>query len=118
MLKSAKSAILLSVAISAFNLTSATAAEGFEQQRSFSDGDVYSAEYPVSAGVQGRPGPLGVSANYHQSASWLDLQLSVSDGYSQPGAEAESTFQGVSIELDPNQSFFEQGRRISDGTTG
>lgn len=115
MLKPVKTAILLSVAISAFTATSAHANEWFEQQRSISDGSAYSNHDSTPAGVQGRPGPTSVNVN--DSSSWLSLQLTMSDGYSQPAGEAESPFVGASIELDPNQSFAEQGRPISDGTT-
>ncbi|MBC7944793.1 MAG: hypothetical protein H7X91_05945 [Burkholderiales bacterium] len=118
MLKPVKNVIFLSVAISAFNASSAIANEWFEQQRSASDGSAYANPESVPAGMQGRAGPVSVSAKYHASSSWLDGQLSVSDGYSQPGAEVESAFQGVSLEVDPNASFAEQGRRITDGTTG
>lgn len=117
MLKSPKTAIFLSVAISAFNAGSASANERFEQQRSVSDGSAYSTSDFIPAGMQGRPGPASIGVEYRASSSWLDQQLTISDGYSQPGAESESAFQGASLELDPNQSFAEQGSRISDGTT-
>ncbi len=118
MLKSPKTVIFLSVAINAFNAGYASANEWFEQQRSVSDGSAYATYDSIPAGVQGRPGPASVGADHHAASSWLDRQLSASDGYSQPGVEAESAFQGASIVLDPNESFAEHGRRITDGTTG
>lgn len=117
MLKPVKTAILLSVAISAFTATSVHANEWFEQQRSASDGSVYSTHEAIPVGVQGRSGPGSVDVNDYESSSWLDRQLSMSDGYHQPGVEVESPFVGASIELGPNQSFAEQGHYITDGTT-
>ncbi len=120
MLKPVKTAILLSVAMSAFTATSAHANEWFEQQRSASDGCTYSTHDSNPVGVQGRSGPILVHAKDYasSSSSWLDRQLGMSDGYYEANAEAESAFRGVSLEVDPNASFAEQGRRITDGTTG
>lgn len=112
MLKPIQTAIFASVTILAFTASSVQANDWFEQQRSMSDGSDYSTH--DFAGVQGKSGSTSING---QQSSWLEQQLSISDGYAQPGTEAESAFQGASLERYPNESFFERGRRITDGTT-
>jgi hypothetical protein len=104
-----KSMVISAATLAAFAITPSQAADGWlEQQRSVSDGGAHSA---LDAGAEGKRG-----VTVAKSDPWLEQQLAISDGYSPLNEAAGTVYVGAAFSFEPNTSFMEHQRRMSDGT--